>query len=64
MLTLALFEILLSKVVHYFQMLEGHTDEVFSCQFNYSGDMLISGSKDNTCRLWKDTNSGKLAGAL
>ena len=32
----------------------GHTDDIFSCAFNYSGDTIITGSKDNTCRIWKD----------
>ena len=35
------------------QVLEGHTDEIFSCAFNYEGDHIITGSKDNTCRIWK-----------
>ena len=35
-------------------MLEGHTDEIFSAAFNYEGDTIITGSKDNTCRIWKD----------
>lgn len=35
------------------QVLQGHTDEIFSCAFNYEGDYIITGSKDNTCRLWK-----------
>lgn len=35
------------------QVLSGHTDEVFSCAFNYEGDSIITGSKDNTCRIWK-----------
>ena len=35
------------------QVLEGHTDEIFSCAFNYEGDTLITGSKDNTCRIWR-----------
>ncbi len=35
------------------QMLEGHTDEIFSCAFNYEGNTIITGSKDNTCRIWK-----------
>ena len=34
------------------QTLEGHTDEIFSCAFNYQGDKIITGSKDNTCRIW------------
>jgi len=33
---------------------EGHEDEIFSCAFNYEGDTIITGSKDNTCRIWKD----------
>jgi len=35
------------------QVLEGHTDEIFSAAFNYDGDTIITGSKDNTCRIWK-----------
>lgn len=35
------------------QILEGHSDEIFSCAFNYDGDTIITGSKDNTCRIWK-----------
>jgi dynein assembly factor with WDR repeat domains 1 len=35
------------------QILEGHIDEIFSCAFNYEGDTVITGSKDNTCRIWK-----------
>ena len=35
------------------QTLSGHTDEVFSCAFNYDGDYIITGSKDNTCRIWR-----------
>ena len=34
-------------------VLEGHIDEIFSCAFNYEGDTIITGSKDNTCRIWK-----------
>eukprot|EP00831_Metopus_contortus_P005508 TRINITY_DN1208_c0_g1_i1.p2 TRINITY_DN1208_c0_g1~~TRINITY_DN1208_c0_g1_i1.p2 ORF type:complete len:120 (-),score=19.92 TRINITY_DN1208_c0_g1_i1:77-436(-) len=37
------------------QRLEGHEDEIFSCAYNYEGDTIITGSKDNTCRIWKDT---------
>ena len=33
-------------------MLEGHTDEVFNASFNDAGDMIITGSKDNTARVW------------
>ena len=28
-------------------------DEIFSVAFNYEGDAIISGSKDNTCRIWR-----------
>jgi hypothetical protein len=35
------------------QVLDGHSDEIFSCAFNYEGDTIITGSKDNTCRIWK-----------
>ena len=36
------------------QCLEGHEDDIFSAAFNYSGDTIITGSKDNTCRIWRD----------
>ncbi len=26
------------------QILEGHTDEIFSCAFNYEGDTIITGA--------------------
>ena len=50
--------------------LKGHTDEIFSSAFNYEGDIIITGyllkdsnniyhvkigSKDNTCKVWKDS---------
>lgn len=35
------------------QVLAGHEGEVFSCTFNYSGDIILTASKDNTCRLWR-----------
>ena len=34
----------------------GHEDEIFSCAFNYEGDIIITGSKDNTCRIWVDND--------
>ena len=34
------------------QVLEGHKDEIFSCAFNYEGSAIITGSKDNSCRIW------------
>ena len=42
------------------QELEGHNDEIFSCSFNYEGDTIITGSKDNTCGIWKDKNTYKM----
>ena len=27
------------------QVLEGHTDEIFSCAFNYEGSIIITGRK-------------------
>jgi dynein assembly factor with WDR repeat domains 1 len=35
------------------QVLEGHTGELFAGTFNYDGDTVITGGKDNTCRLWR-----------
>jgi len=37
------------------QLLEGHTDTVLSLEINNSGDTLVTGSKDNTIRIWKMT---------
>ena len=34
------------------KVLEGHKDEIFSCAFNYEGSAIITGSKDNSCRIW------------
>lgn len=42
------------------QQLEGHTDEIFSCSFNYEGDTIITGSKDNTCGIWRDKHTYKM----
>ena len=30
------------------QTLEGHTDEIFSCAFNYEGDTIITGQSPHT----------------
>ena len=35
------------------EILEGHSDVIFSCACNYEGDTIITGAKDNTCRIWK-----------
>ncbi|TGZ55738.1 WD repeat-containing protein 69 [Temnothorax longispinosus] len=36
-----------------FQQLKGHTDDVFACAFSYTGDTIITASKDNTCTIWR-----------
>jgi dynein assembly factor with WDR repeat domains 1 len=43
------------------QTLGNHTDEIFSCLFNYDGiveliigDSIITGSKDNTVNIWNN----------
>jgi hypothetical protein len=33
-------------------MLDGHTDEVFSCEFSEDGGKILTSSKDNTWRIW------------
>ena len=38
------------------QILEGYTNEIFSCSFNYDRDIIITASKDNTCMIWKLIN--------
>jgi dynein assembly factor with WDR repeat domains 1 len=40
-------------------VLSGHTDEVFCSAFNYEGDRILTGSKDNTCRIWHQTAEGR-----
>ena len=42
------------------QVLRGHTDEVFSTVFSYSGEQLISVSKDNTCNVWRAQRYGDI----
>ena len=34
------------------KVLEGHSDEIFSCAFNYEGDTVITGSKDTSGAAW------------
>jgi len=38
-----IFIILLHNIDVLFQVLEGHSDEIFSCSFNYEGDTIITG---------------------
>ena len=33
------------------QVLEGHTDEIFSCAFNYEGNIIITGNI-HVCKCW------------
>jgi WD40 repeat protein len=40
------------------QTFSGHTDEIRSAAFSMDGKMLVTGSKDNTARVW-DVASGK-----
>ena len=37
---------------------KGHSDEIFPSPSNCDGDTSITGSKDNTCRIWKDVGLG------
>ena len=36
----------------YIVTLKGHTDCVFSVVFNHDGTKIVSGSQDNTIRVW------------
>ncbi len=38
---------------------EGHQDTILSLAFNPQGDMLASGSRDTTVKLW-EVHTGKL----
>merc|ERR1711977_221982 len=29
--------------------------KIITCAFNYTGETIITGSKDNTCRIWRDS---------
>ncbi|KAL9962409.1 hypothetical protein ACROYT_G031510 [Oculina patagonica] len=35
------------------QLLEGHTDIILALEVNNTGDTLVTGSKDNTVRIWQ-----------
>lgn len=35
------------------QVLTGHEGEIFSCSFNYTGDAIMTASKDNSCKLYR-----------
>lgn len=43
--------------MYYFVLQEeqGHIGEVFCLAMGYCGNVLVSGSKDGTCVLWKHT---------
>ena len=41
------------------QVLRGHTDEVFGALFSYSGEQLVTVSKDNTCNVWRAQRSSE-----
>lgn len=40
------------------QLLAGHSDIVLCLDVHHCGDLLVTGSKDNTVRIWKRQNSG------
>lgn len=48
-----IFSYLLFFFLFYLNIFFLFLDEIFSCAFNYEGDTIITGSKDNTCRIWK-----------
>jgi dynein assembly factor with WDR repeat domains 1 len=35
------------------EVLEGHTDAVLTCAYNYAGDRIVTAGRDNTVRQWK-----------
>ena len=35
-------------------LLEGHDDEIFSCDVSYYSEHIITSSKDNSCIIWKN----------
>ena len=38
------FEVDFAFAASFLQVLEGHTDEIFSCAFNYEGNIIITGN--------------------
>ena len=43
LLTVAMYKSLVLVLIT-MQVLEGHSDEIFSCAFNYEGDTIITGT--------------------
>lgn len=41
------------------KLLEGHTDTILCLEINNTGSTLVSGSKDNTIRIWKMTSDSE-----
>ena len=39
------------------ETLRGHTNQIMSCEFNYSGEWIITASHDNTVIQWKATRT-------
>lgn len=35
------------------QTLNGHTEDVFASAFSYTGDTVVTASKDSTCIIWR-----------
>ena len=46
-----LFNTISSETGELIQSLDGHTDEIFSCSFNYEGDIIITG------KIWVDVKN-------
>ena len=56
----ALQEVLTGRCIH---TLTGHRGEISSCQFNWTGELCISGSIDRTCKIW-NVATGKCENTL
>ena len=41
------------KYVPYLQEERGHTSEIFSMAVSYEGAILVTGSRDSTCVIWR-----------
>ncbi|MFC2084179.1 Ig-like domain-containing protein [Bacteroidota bacterium] len=48
-----------SQNLEFFNYLDGHEDKVLTCDFTFNGNILATGSADETIRLW-NTSDGSL----
>jgi len=57
------FSLLAQKDENLLKTLKEHSDQVYSVAFNHDGSQFISGSKDETIKIW-DFNTSELLNTL